>query len=559
MAVQGVVIKAALKAVGEVLQNPSESKEKGKKIISMVGMISISLILIPALALSVPNLFGKGEEIDFNVELTQTKIYQDIYSAYLDYQAGVQAEIQSRISAMRAANEAAYNAAKKKKEEEDAAKKTLFLENGTGSSDLIYRNEKTNLITTWSDGDLIGEFEITGYCPCASCCGKWANGITSTGVQATHNHTIAVDPKVIPYSTWVRIEGVPGVTFRAEDCGGAIKNYRIDRYFNTHQEALIWGRKKLRVYYVSGPSSTDQDGIGGGLPTQSTGGRSSSQIAYSLAYISIKHQDKQTKADNFKLSKAEVKKFYDDITTIKVWQTGSYPNESYDHSITVLDEYQIAKKFFTSDEEQQKYIFSYETYYEIVANEATFTDFPLDFSELVFSDVGMQIPLYLQWDSRWGKTSYGLGDRTISSSGCAPTSMAMVETYLTGTAVSPIKPAQWSFQNGYGDKGTDWSFFPAYSKTIGIKCEVIGVNASKIVAALKAEKPVIISMGPGTFTSDGHFIVLRGMSADGNIYVNDPNDNSTKNHFNKAFPLEQIIKEARFPDGSIKSAWAFSN
>lgn len=139
------------------------------------------------------------------------------------------------------------------------------------------------------------------------------------------------------------------------------------------------------------------------------------------------------------------------------------------------------------------------------------------------------------------------------------TSMAMVETYLTGTAVSPIKPAQWSFQNGYGDKGTDWGFFPAYSKTIGIKCEVIGVNASKIVAALKAEEPVIISMGPGTFTSDGHFIVLRGMSADGNIYVNDPNDNSTKNHFNKAFPLEQIIKEARFPDGSIKSAWAFSN
>ena len=31
--------------------------------------------------------------------------------------------------------------------------------------------------------------------------GPWANGITSTGVTATTNRTIAVDPTVIPYGS----------------------------------------------------------------------------------------------------------------------------------------------------------------------------------------------------------------------------------------------------------------------------------------------------------------------------------------------------------------------
>lgn len=86
----------------------------------------------------------------------------------------------------------------------------------------------------------LGEFKITAYCPCTKCCGKWANGITSTGVIAQANRTIAVDPKVIPYGTTVMIDGKEYI---AEDCGGAIKGNRIDIYFDTHQEALQWGVK----------------------------------------------------------------------------------------------------------------------------------------------------------------------------------------------------------------------------------------------------------------------------------------------------------------------------
>ena len=55
-------------------------------------------------------------------------------------------------------------------------------------------------VSVSSDATLksLGTFRITHYCPCSICCGPWSNGITSTGVTATTNRTIAVDPSQIP-------------------------------------------------------------------------------------------------------------------------------------------------------------------------------------------------------------------------------------------------------------------------------------------------------------------------------------------------------------------------
>ena len=80
------------------------------------------------------------------------------------------------------------------------------------------------------------------YCPCSICCGPWANGVTSTGVTATTNRTIAVDPTQIPYGSKVVINGQ---VYVAEDCGGAIKHNCIDIYVATHQEGEDKG-----VYYT---------------------------------------------------------------------------------------------------------------------------------------------------------------------------------------------------------------------------------------------------------------------------------------------------------------------
>lgn len=97
-------------------------------------------------------------------------------------------------------------------------------------------------------GKLIGTFEATAYCPCTKCCGANAKGITASGTKVQANRTIAVDPKIIPLGSKVHIEGFGD--YIAEDTGGAIKGYKIDIYFQTHQDALNFGRKKgIKVYW----------------------------------------------------------------------------------------------------------------------------------------------------------------------------------------------------------------------------------------------------------------------------------------------------------------------
>lgn len=90
----------------------------------------------------------------------------------------------------------------------------------------------------------IGTYTITAYCPCKKCCGKWANGITASGTTAIANHTIAA-PKNIAFGTVLVIDGMEYVV---EDRGGAIKNRKLDICFNTHQEALKWGKQKKEVF-----------------------------------------------------------------------------------------------------------------------------------------------------------------------------------------------------------------------------------------------------------------------------------------------------------------------
>ena len=94
----------------------------------------------------------------------------------------------------------------------------------------------------------LGEFKITAYCSCSRCCGEFADGITSTGTVATEGRTIAVDPSVIPYGSIVEIAGVEYI---AEDCGGAIKQNKIDIFYNLHSDALEWGVQYHEVFILS--------------------------------------------------------------------------------------------------------------------------------------------------------------------------------------------------------------------------------------------------------------------------------------------------------------------
>lgn len=93
----------------------------------------------------------------------------------------------------------------------------------------------------------LGEFKVTAYCPCSACCGDWADGLTYTETVATESRTIAVDPEVIPLGSTVEINGSEYI---AEDIGGAIKDNRIDVFFNSHQDALEWGVQYHDIFLI---------------------------------------------------------------------------------------------------------------------------------------------------------------------------------------------------------------------------------------------------------------------------------------------------------------------
>ena len=85
----------------------------------------------------------------------------------------------------------------------------------------------------------------TAYCPCVKCCGK-DDGITATGVKAEARHTIAADPEFLPYGTELLFDCN---TWVVEDCGGMIKGKnRIDIFFDTHEEALKFGRQEFSIW-----------------------------------------------------------------------------------------------------------------------------------------------------------------------------------------------------------------------------------------------------------------------------------------------------------------------
>ncbi len=89
----------------------------------------------------------------------------------------------------------------------------------------------------------IGTFESTAYCPCGEC--GTGTGKTATGAKARRG-VVAVDPRVIELGTKLQIEGYGEAI--AADTGGAIKGEIIDVCFNSHQKALQWGRRTVKVW-----------------------------------------------------------------------------------------------------------------------------------------------------------------------------------------------------------------------------------------------------------------------------------------------------------------------
>ncbi len=148
---------------------------------------------------------------------------------------------------------------------------------------------------------------------------------------------------------------------------------------------------------------------------------------------------------------------------------------------------------------------------------------------------------YFQGD--YANYAYGRSG-TIATSGCGPTSMAMILTYLTGETITPVDTSAYSVQHGYRceGNGTYAALFPAMAKEYGLECEQLSPTSQNIIQSLQEGKVLIAHMGPGTFTSGGHYIVLKGLDENGRVIVADPNSRAKTDH---SFDARLIAGESK--------------
>ena len=152
------------------------------------------------------------------------------------------------------------------------------------------------------------------------------------------------------------------------------------------------------------------------------------------------------------------------------------------------------------------------------------------------------VPLMLQWDTRWGYLPYG--SDMVAITGCGPVCLAMAGYYVTGDSkFSPDKMVEFSLENGYYSKGngSSWTLISEGGVKLGLDVTEIPLVKQRILDNLEAGNPIICAMGPGDFTTTGHYIVLAG-EEDGLIRVNDPNSRANSE---KLWEFEKIESQFR--------------
>ena len=156
-------------------------------------------------------------------------------------------------------------------------------------------------------------------------------------------------------------------------------------------------------------------------------------------------------------------------------------------------------------------------------------------------------PEFVQWDERWGYLKYG--DNIMAVNGCGPTCLSMVVMGLTGDKEqTPKAIADFSNENGYYfESGTSWELMTEGALQLGLGCQEVGGDANSILTQLAMGHMLIVSVGPGDFTSAGHYIVVESVNDDDTVNIHDPN---SKNRSAKEWEPSVIASQA-------KNIWAY--
>ena len=160
-----------------------------------------------------------------------------------------------------------------------------------------------------------------------------------------------------------------------------------------------------------------------------------------------------------------------------------------------------------------------------------------------------KIPLFLQSDKRWKNKIYG--DDKMEINGCGPTCLSMVVCGLSGTSkYDPYTVAQLAEANGYhvSGSGSKWTLMSEGAGLLGLTSHEVIFDKEHIKRELEAGNPIICVVGPGDFTTQGHFIILWSIDDDYNVRIKDPN---SKERSKKLWELDKVMPQ-------IRNLWSYS-
>lgn len=161
---------------------------------------------------------------------------------------------------------------------------------------------------------------------------------------------------------------------------------------------------------------------------------------------------------------------------------------------------------------------------------------------------GRLLPLFIQWDDRWGYSEYG--GYLFGTNACGPTTLSMVATQLLDDpTLNPRAVADLAEEWGYVSPGggSDWVLMSEGAEFLGLTVEEISPSESWVRSEVEAGHPVVCIMGPGHFTTGGHYIVICGTDGD-KFLVNDCNSYTRTN---QSWDFDTFKDE-------IRNLWAFS-
>lgn len=236
-------------------------------------------------------------------------------------------------------------------------------------------------------------------------------------------------------------------------------------------------------------------------------------LAEIIAYENVVNKERYLKEKNIEPDKGKIFTFLNSCVQINI--SGS--------TLTVIVKtVDGMASTFKSEEEKNMFLSIHDAVKKTDLDNATpSTNIPND---LQYLEGGISLPYLNQGDGRWGDLPYG--SSTIRKSACGVVSMCMViNGLIPNTNIMPPELANWSANNGYyiAGAGTAWSIFDGLASKYNLRMKNMSRNnPQEILNELKQGHPVVVSMSPGHFTKGGHFITLRGVTADGKILVNDP-------------------------------------